>query len=138
MADRGVLLDTCAVIWLARGEAMSPEAVQAIRAAGLGGGIHISGATAWELSMLHTRGLIDLRPDPKAWFRSFVSQQAIRVADLTPDILMDSNSLPGAPQGDPFDRMIMATARTLGLPIVTRDKAIIAYAQAGHVDVVGA
>ena len=38
--------------------------------------------------------------------------------------------------GDPADRLIIATARHLGTPVVTRDAKIRAYAEAGHVRVV--
>jgi PIN domain nuclease of toxin-antitoxin system len=34
---------------------------------------------------------------------------------------------------DPVDRLIIATARHLGMPIVTSDRKILAYAEAGHV-----
>jgi PIN domain nuclease of toxin-antitoxin system len=40
---------------------------------------------------------------------------------------------PGAPPRDPADRIVIATARALGLQLVTRDRAILAYADAGHV-----
>jgi PIN domain nuclease of toxin-antitoxin system len=38
--------------------------------------------------------------------------------------------------GDPADRMIIATARHLGVPAVTRGSKIIDYAQYGEVSVV--
>jgi PIN domain nuclease of toxin-antitoxin system len=38
--------------------------------------------------------------------------------------------------GDPGDRLIVTTARHLGLPIVTRDRRIVAYAAQGHAAVV--
>jgi PIN domain nuclease of toxin-antitoxin system len=38
----------------------------------------------------------------------------------------------GAPR-DPADRMVIATARALGLAVMTRDRAILGYAEAGHV-----
>jgi PIN domain nuclease of toxin-antitoxin system len=34
------------------------------------------------------------------------------------------------------DRIIVATALTLGVPVVTRDRAILAYAEAGFVQAV--
>ena len=35
-----------------------------------------------------------------------------------------------------MDRLVVATARHLGLPIVTRDRKMIAYAEGGHVNVI--
>ena len=40
--------------------------------------------------------------------------------------------------GDPADRLIIATARELGCPLLTSDKKILAYAAAGHVSVIDA
>jgi PIN domain nuclease of toxin-antitoxin system len=37
---------------------------------------------------------------------------------------------------DPADRLLVATARALGVPIVTRDRRILNYAKAGFVDAV--
>jgi PIN domain nuclease of toxin-antitoxin system len=37
---------------------------------------------------------------------------------------------------DPADRLIIATARHLDVPIVTSDRTIIAYAQSGHVQTI--
>jgi PIN domain nuclease of toxin-antitoxin system len=42
--------------------------------------------------------------------------------------------LPGELHGDPGDRLIVATARHLGAPIITRDQKILGYAQTGFVD----
>jgi PIN domain nuclease of toxin-antitoxin system len=44
---------------------------------------------------------------------------------------------PGTPPRDPMDRMLIATARELAATLVTRDRAIIAYGEQGHVRVVG-
>jgi PIN domain nuclease of toxin-antitoxin system len=46
------------------------------------------------------------------------------------------SDLPGDFHAAPMDRMIVATARHLGMPVVTSDRKILAYAEAGHVKVV--
>ena len=48
------------------------------------------------------------------------------------DTLVESSFLPGAPPRDPADRIILAAARSSGLQIVTRDRAILSYAEQGH------
>ncbi len=60
----------------------------------------------------------------------------VKEARITPDIAIDSSHLPGDLHSDPADRLIIATARHLGMPIVTGDRKIIAYAAAGHVGVI--
>ena len=136
-----VLLDTCAVIWLANGDPLHQDAVTRIVQAGLADGIFVSTASAWEIDMLAKPRLgrgpsLQFAPDPKTWFACFAAGPGIRVADLTPGIAIDASWLPGDLHGDPGDRMIIATARDLRIPIVTRDSKIIAYAAAGHAEVI--
>jgi PIN domain nuclease of toxin-antitoxin system len=60
----------------------------------------------------------------------------MRQAALTPEIAIDASYLSGELHGDPGDRLLIATARHLGVPIVTRDRRIIDYAAAGWVRVI--
>ena len=75
-------------------------------------------------------------PDPKTWFARLASGPGIRPVALTASIAIDAYHLPGTFHADPADRMLVATARRLAIPIVTRDRKIIAYAEAGHVGVI--
>ena len=47
-----VLLDTCAVIWLANGDPMTTSATVAILHAGLADGVFVSPVSAWEVGLL--------------------------------------------------------------------------------------
>lgn len=138
VAADAVLLDTCAVIWLANGDPMLPQAMLTIRTAGLAQAIHVSPITAWEIGLLsrprsNRAAQLHFRPDPKTWFARFMGRPGIQAAALTPDIAIEASHLPGELHGDPADRLIIATARHLGLPVVTRDRKIIAYGEAGFV-----
>jgi PIN domain nuclease of toxin-antitoxin system len=140
-AARAVLLDTCALIWLANGDPLAPPALAAIVAAGLADGVYVSPASAWEVGMLsRPRPGRDagpqFLPDPKTWFSRVMAGPGIRQAALTPEIAIDASYLPGELHGDQGDRLLIATARHLGMPIVTRDRRIIAYAEAGWVRVI--
>ena len=122
-----VLLDTCAVIWLANGDPLHQDAVPQIVQVGLADGIFVSTASVWEIGMLAKprsgRGpSVQFAPDPKTWFARFATGPGIRLADLTPNIAIDASWLPGDLHGDPGDRMIIATTRHLRIPIVTRDR----------------
>ncbi len=99
-APRAVLLDTCAVIWLANREKLRPEAVEVIFHAGEHEGIFI------------------------------------KLAPFTAEIAIDSSSLPQPLHSDPADRLLIATARHLGVPFVTRDRKIEAYGALGHLSVI--
>ena len=67
-----------------------------------------------------------------AWINQALAKIDARQPELTTTILIESCALPGAPPDDPADRVIIATARAHQLTIVTRDTAILAYAQSGH------
>jgi PIN domain nuclease of toxin-antitoxin system len=60
----------------------------------------------------------------------------IRQAAFTPEIVIDSAHLPSLLHGDPADRLLIANARHLGMPIVTRDRQIAVYAAAGHIQAI--
>lgn len=137
---RAVLLDTCAVIWLMNGSLPLPVFAALVHA-GLADGVFVSPVSAWEVGLLSkpkaARGPgVRFLPDPKTWFAKVMAAPGIREAALTPDIAIDAYTLPGHLHGDPGDRLIIATARHLNIPIVTRDAKIIAYADAGHMRVI--
>jgi PIN domain nuclease of toxin-antitoxin system len=61
----------------------------------------------------------------------------VRLAEASPDVLIDSAFLPGDPPFDPADRILAATARRRGLTLVTRDRQLLKYAEAGHLRALG-
>ena len=134
-----LLLDTCAIIFRAQGEPMSKAAGAAIDRAARVDGILISPVSAWEIGLLcrpGRRDALQLGPNPSAWFARVMSEPGAVEASLTYDIAIDSTNLPGEFHRDPADRFLVATARALNVPIVTRDGDIEAYAKAGHVKLI--
>jgi len=132
-----LLLDTCAALWLAGKQPMNPESLDMIAKARLAGAaIGLSPITAWEIGLLNSRGRLPMLMEPAIWFRTFAAQPWLTLAPLTPDILIQSSYLPGQPPRDPADRIIAATSRALGYRVVTRDRLLLDYADAGHLEVV--
>jgi PIN domain nuclease of toxin-antitoxin system len=136
-----LLLDTCAVIWLANGDPLTKAAADAIDDAGQADGVLISPISAWEVGFLSRpsakrKSALRFAPDPKSWFARVMAGPGIREAPFTADIAIDASHLPGILHNDPADRLLIATARRLDLPIVTRDHRMIAYARTGHLRVV--
>lgn len=136
-ASDAVLLDTCAVIWLANGD-LAPQTVDIVVRAALSDGVFVSPISAWEVGLLsrprpNRSPSLAFLPDPKTWFTRFMTGAGIRQAPFSPDIAIEASWLPGEIHGDPGDRLIIATARTLQIPILTRDAKILDYAGAGHV-----
>ncbi len=132
-----LLLDTCAMIWMAEDERLSDEAVLEIdQASDRKESLVLSPISAWEIGMLASKGRFASPMSPLAWLDRFAKGANVRLAPLAPEVLIASSFLPGAPPKDPIDRIIIATARHENLRLVTRDSAILAYGRAGHVSVV--
>ena len=112
---------------------MSEGARQEIRAASIAGDILVSPVSAWEIGLLSAKRGIPFHPDPKRWFQLFLAYPGVRLTPLTPDIAIESGYLPLPLHADPADRLLIATARAVQVPIVTRDRRILDYAEAGYV-----
>lgn len=128
-----LLLDTCAAIFLLGGLSMCEAAVAAIDAAALHGDpIHVSPITALEIGTLQRKGRLRSSVAPHVWWRTLSSMPGFAVAPLSPDLLLASSFLPGDMQGDPAGRILAATAREYGHTVITRDRALLAYAETGY------
>jgi len=130
----GLLLDTCAVLWTSLGEPISAEATATIqKQADAGGQICVSAITALEIGLLASGGRHKFPMDPREWFKTYLARSNVALLAIEPDLLIGSCFLPDCAIRDPFDRIVVATARATGLTVVTRDKSILAYARDGNV-----
>jgi PIN domain nuclease of toxin-antitoxin system len=133
MANR-LLLDTCAIIWIALREPVRHEVRQALREAwDAGRGVSVSPISAWELGLLTARGKLPATQSAAAIFGDLLATPGVKVEALTPSVLIDASFLPGQLHRDPADRILITTARALDLTLVTRDEAILNYGAQGHV-----
>ena len=133
-----ILLDTCAVIWLSQGDKIADAAVALLaEAARTGTPSYISAITAWEIGLLVSRQRLQLGTTPEQWFARLFNLPSVRLAELTPRVLITASFLPGKPPRDPADRIIAATARDLGATLVTRDRLLLDYGAQGHVSTMG-
>jgi PIN domain nuclease of toxin-antitoxin system len=131
-----LLLDTCTLIFMTERTRMAPAAVETLQAATEGGEItYVSPITAWEVGMLSSRGRLQLLIRPERWFSNLFEVPGVRLAEMSPDVLIASSFLPGKPPKDPTDRIIAATARELGATLITRDRALLDYGAQGYVAV---
>ena len=136
---KAVLLDTCAVIWLSRGQ-IGPSSVDMLVHAGSAEGVFVSLVSAWEIGMLaYPRGNrtpVEFLPDPGRWFAQVMSEPMIKSAPFTADVAIGAAQLPEPLHNDPADRLLIATARQMNVPIVTLDRKILDYAALGHVQAI--
>lgn len=132
-----VLLDTCALIWLVQGDELALQSVALLSdVAARDGVVFLSPISAWEVGLLVSHQRLQMRMSPHQWFAKAIAAPGVRLADMSPDLLIASSFLPGRPPRDPADRIIAATARDLGATLITRDRVLLDYGKQGHVNVV--
>jgi PIN domain nuclease of toxin-antitoxin system len=131
-----LLLDTCAVIWIANGDPIAGAATNALsKAQQSHEPVFVSPITAWEIGLLVARGRLKLLVSPSRWFQRFVDVPGVQLAEMSPEVLIASSFLPGAPPKDPADRIVAATAREFGYQLMTRDQLLLTYGEQGHIRV---
>lgn len=123
-----IVLDTHVWIWwVSNPEKLSPSASQAIDEAIASSTLVISSISTWEIAMLVKKNRLELTIDTRDWIRKTEGLPFVHFAPLDNTIMLRTVELPGEFHPDPADRMIVATALTMGLPLVTRDEKILAY-----------
>lgn len=134
-----IVLDTHVLVWTLEDDPrLGPRARAAIDEAAGQGGVLVCAITPWEIAMLVQKGRLALGRDVGEWLDAALNLPSIRLAPLEPAIAVDSVRLPGTLHPDPADRIIVATARHLGVTLLTADRAILDYGAAGHVAVADA
>ncbi len=130
-----LILDTHVWIWLVNGDERIREAgfLATIEQAVSNSTIKIPAICLWEVSMLAARGRITLAESTLTWLLNAAAAPGVSIFPLTPEIAYESTVLPGIFPGDPADRMIVATARAANGILLTFDKLILKYSQAGFV-----
>ena len=124
-----IVLDTHALVWWVAGDStLSKKAKAAIDRELSGGEIIVSAISAWEIAMLVEREKLVLSMDVGSWLATVAAVEVVRFMPVDAEIAIKSVDLPGDFHKDPADRMIVATARKLAVPLVTKDEKIRSYA----------
>lgn len=119
-----MLLDTCALLWLAEGgKSLSVQARDSIEAAPI---VYVSAISAFEIGLKCRSGKLRLPVGPGEWFREIVDHHGLAVEPLDWDICVAATELPPIHK-DPCDRFIIATAKLRRTPVVTADPRFQAY-----------
>jgi PIN domain nuclease of toxin-antitoxin system len=123
-----IVLDTHTLLWWVEGKGLSKPARAAIdREVEDEGEIVVSAMTAWEVMLLIKKGRLRLAMDVGGWFDKVTRIAGVRFMPIDRRIALASADLPGDFHSDPADRMIVATARSLSAPLVTKDRLIRKY-----------
>jgi PIN domain nuclease of toxin-antitoxin system len=119
-----VILDTCALLWLAKGEGeLSEAALQRIDAAPV---VYISAISGFEIGIKVQKGKLALPARPADWFTAVLAHHNLEVLPLDLEVCIRSTELP-AMHADPCDRMIIAAAQVHHMPVVTTDPIFAQY-----------
>lgn len=117
-----VLLDTCALLALSRGDLPSRAAV-ALRAAPEA---HVSVVAAWEVAIKVAAGKLRLNGSPQDWFAGLLKHHRLLEIPLDSRTACTAAALPLIHR-DPFDRILVALAQSHSLTILTSDHVIPQY-----------
>lgn len=134
-----VVVDTHVLVWLlSKSRQLGTGALDAIKGAASLNLLYVSAITPWEIAMLVSKGRLTLGRDVGEWLDMALALPGFRLEPLSPVIAVASSRLPGEINSDPADRIIVATARHLGVPLVTADENLLGYSALGHVKAIQA
>ena len=128
-----ILVDTQVLLWFTEGDTQLGKRARLLiseewKAEQLG----ISAMSLWEIGMLLEKRRIALSVPLSAYVQRLVDVEKLKVVPIDRGIAIESGQLPTGLPGDPGDRLIAATARVLGCPLLTSDRQLLDYAKAGH------
>lgn len=125
-----IVLDTHALVWWVNGDSqLSLNAKAAIEneLSTDDGVLLVSAISAWEIAMLVNVDRLTLTMALDDWLETISNIEGVRFVPVDIEIGVESTRLPGDFHKDPADRMIVALARHLNVPMVTRDEKIRVY-----------
>jgi PIN domain nuclease of toxin-antitoxin system len=117
--DGSMILDTCALLWLAHGDKkLSRFALKEIARASV---VYVSAISGFEIALKAAKGKLKLPVPPQEWFQKIVEHHGLAVLPLEWNVCTAAAQLPQI-HDDPCDRFIIATAKMNDLPVVTADE----------------
>lgn len=120
------LLDTHAWIWWVHGdERLGRDALRALDELPSDDRPAIADISLWEVATLVARGRLQLEMPLARWLDLAANPQTIRILPISPRVAIELSGFGDTIHRDPADRLIMATSRAHGLPVLTRDDAIV-------------
>jgi PIN domain nuclease of toxin-antitoxin system len=125
-----IVLDTHTLVWWVTGDEMLSDPAKRTIESEMsmpGGQIIVSTISAWEIAMLVEKRRLILSMDVASWLDAVAEIEAVKFWPIDVAVALKSVDLPGEFHKDPADRMIVATARKLAAPLVTKDEKIRAY-----------
>ena len=118
-----ILLDTHVLVWWATDpRKLSQRASKAAQTAAANRELAASAISLFEISTLLRRERLSFSIQADRWFAALASLPELIIVPISPEIARDAGKRDAAFPGDPADRIIAATARTLDARLVTADE----------------
>ena len=119
-----MILDTCALLWLASGDKkLSRSALKKINEASA---VYVSAISGFEVAIKVAKGKLRLPHPPQDWFEKVVEHHGLTVLQLELNVCIAAAELPRI-HDDPCDRFIITTAKLNDLTVVTADERFEKY-----------
>jgi len=120
-----LLLDTHALIWLATDlNQLTPKVKKSIRENSER--LYVSSISALEIGLLYNRKRVALGVEPAEFMEIALWQHGLQEVPVAHEIAWASTQLKTI-HSDPFDRILISTAKIHGMKIVTKDRIIPTY-----------
>lgn len=120
------LLDTCTFLWLVRGDSSLSSPARAV-IADPSNEIFLSAVSAWEIGVKFGLGKLELPVEPSIFVPRERSRHRLVSLPVDETASLAASSLP-LQHKDPFDRLLVGQALSLGLTLLTPDPLIAQYA----------
>ena len=121
------LLDTHTWIWANASPDQLSSSARKLLEGSLEIDLLLSAISPWEFSKLIAKGRLRITNHPRDWIEQALAMPGLSLVELSPDISYESTVLPDNFNSDPADQIIVATARSLGATIVTKDENMRQY-----------
>ena len=120
-----LLIDThCWLWWLTEPEKLRAPAVALLNEAATK--ILLSAVSSWEIAIKYSLGKLDLPEPPEEFVAARLRRDRIQALAIEHSHALKTAGLPYHHR-DPFDRLLVAQAMVLDIPIMTVDPAFDAY-----------
>jgi len=123
-----IVLDTHAWVWfVSNPELLSKKAKRTIERAVVDNNVFISSISAWEVALLTSKKRLLLSMEVADWIKKSEMLPFVNFIPVDNSIAVKSVNLPQSFHSDPADRIIIATAISLGASLITKDERILKY-----------
>jgi PIN domain nuclease of toxin-antitoxin system len=120
-----VLLDTHIWVWWLTPESpLSTRERAALDAEAERRELFLPAISLWEAQMLHAKGRLEVPLPFAEWLEQAADERMLSLVPLDVGVVLALDALPASFHGDPADRLIVASARSRGLPLATHDQGI--------------